>query len=286
MPRVTHRPAAPRDVSGERVQRTTCLQRHPPATHRKNLADKTVGGVPAKISGKCRAFCGTRQPPEWHLALKSFLEARIGLNLGGEIHRVLDEVLRDRIHLNVVQRHFDANRLNIDQLGPACRAAGGRALHAAQCRGTAHDQNLASPRSIICGKTARNSLGQGSTSAAKVSRHSESDASVAREVGAKIGEVHHQDIHDTRRVDDGICRPDVGERIGVGDDNGTLPRKDLAKCRAHEGAGVRDENAPIRKDVVHGRALSQRAKLADDRMNEATTCLTAADSAGESVRAP
>lgn len=193
------------------------------------------------------------------------------MNLGGEIHRVLDEVLRDRIHLNVVQRHFDANRLNIDQLGPACRAAGGRALHAAQCRGTAHDQNLASPRSIICGKTARNSLGQGSTSAAKVSRHSESDASVAREVGAKIGEVHHQDIHDTRRVDD---------------DNDTLPRKDLAKCRAHEGAGVRDENAPIRKDVVHGRALSQRAKLADDRMNEATTCLTAADSAGESVRAP
>lgn len=67
------------------------------------------------------------------------------MNLDGKIHQVLDEVLRDRIHLNVVQRHFDANRLNIDQLGPACRAAGGRALHAAQCRGTAHDQNLAGP---------------------------------------------------------------------------------------------------------------------------------------------
>ena len=145
---------------------------------------------------------------------------------------------------------------------------------------------LPARRAIICGRTARNSLGKGSTSAAKVSRHSESDASVARGVGAKIGEVHHQDIHDTRRVDDGICRPDVGERIGVDDDNDTLPRKDLAKCRAHEGAGVRDENAPIRKDVVHGRALSQRAKLADDRTNEATTCLTAADSAGESVREP
>ena len=88
------------------------------------------------------------------------------------------------------------------------------------------------------------------------------------------------------RVDDGLCRPDVGKRVGVGDDNGTLPRKDLAKCRAYEGAGVRDENALTRRDVVHGRTLLRRAKLADDRMNEATTCLTIANSADESVRAP
>ena len=111
--------------------------------------------------------------------LASFLEARIGLNLGREIRRV-----------------------------------------------------LASPRSIIYGKTARS------------------------------------------RVDDGLCRPDVGKRVGVGDDNGTLPRKDLAKCRAYEGAGVRDENALTRKDVVHGRTLLRRAKLADDHTDEATTAVT------------
>ena len=93
---------------------------------------------------------------------------------------------------------------------------------------------LATPRSIICGKTARS------------------------------------------RVGDRFCRPDVGKRVGVGDDNGTLPRKDLAKCRAYEDAGVRDENALTRKDVVNGRTLSQRAKLADDHKDEASTAVTRA----------
>jgi len=80
------------------------LARHPPATHRKNLADETIGSLTAKIGGKRRVFLRAHQPTQWHLPFEPFLEARIGLNLGREVGGVLHEVLRDGIDLNVVRR--------------------------------------------------------------------------------------------------------------------------------------------------------------------------------------
>ncbi len=82
---------------------------------------------------------------ERHFSLQADLAVRKRLHLGWEIRRVLDEILRDRIDLHIVRRHFDADGLDVGQLGSSSRAVRRCALHAAQGRSTSNHQDLARP---------------------------------------------------------------------------------------------------------------------------------------------
>jgi hypothetical protein len=90
---------------------------------------------------------------ERHFALEPVLECGIGLRR--KVHIVLDEILSDRVNLNLMWRKLDADCLHIGEL-----------------------------RAIICGSTARINRGSGSTMWAKTERHSSSLTSMAGVVGA------------------------------------------------------------------------------------------------------
>ena len=87
----------------------TALARNPAATHRKDLADKAARGFAAKIGGEFGVFPGAHQTPQRNLALQSFLEPEVGLNLGRKVGRIVDKVLCDGIHLDIVRRDLHAH---------------------------------------------------------------------------------------------------------------------------------------------------------------------------------
>jgi hypothetical protein len=139
----------------------------PTPTYRENLAHEAIGSVTAKVSRKFSVFpCGDKTA-QWYLAFQSFLKARISLNLFREVGRVIYEVLRDRVKLDVMLGKLNADRLNVCELRTSCRAVGRCPAYATKRRGASDQQDLAVASSNHVGYDCPNKPGQ------RVDHHSE-----------------------------------------------------------------------------------------------------------------
>ena len=85
-----------------KVRRRSQLTCGPPATDGKDLTDEAVGSTAAEVSREQRILARGYKPSQRDFPGKTLLKARVGLNLGGKVCRVVDEVLRDGIDLHVV----------------------------------------------------------------------------------------------------------------------------------------------------------------------------------------
>lgn len=108
------------------------LARYPTAAHWKDLADVATGWITAQVSGELCVFSCPDKPSQWYFAFHAFLESRVCLDLRGKIRRVVDEILRNGIDLNVVGRDFDADGLHVGKLSASSRTVGRDSLHAAK----------------------------------------------------------------------------------------------------------------------------------------------------------
>lgn len=93
---------------------------YPATTYRKDLPDKTTRWFAAKIGSEFRVFLGADQTPQRNLTLQALLKPWISLNVRREVSRVVNEVLCDCIHLNIVSRDLHADRLHISKLSASC----------------------------------------------------------------------------------------------------------------------------------------------------------------------
>jgi hypothetical protein len=73
------------------------LARNPPAANREHLTHEAVGSTAAQIRRELRILAGGHQPAQRNLASQPLLEARVFLDLGRRVGRVVDEVLGDRV---------------------------------------------------------------------------------------------------------------------------------------------------------------------------------------------
>lgn len=87
--------------------------RHPSATNRKDLADKTVRRIAAQIGGKACVFVGADEPAQWYFAAQFFNEGRIALYFFWKVGRIVNEVLRDRVDLYVVSCNLERDGLYV-----------------------------------------------------------------------------------------------------------------------------------------------------------------------------
>lgn len=78
------------------------LAHHPAAANGKHLPDKATRRLAAKVCSKFSVFPCAYEAPQRNLALQALLKLWIALNFGRKVGRVIDEVLRDCIHLNIV----------------------------------------------------------------------------------------------------------------------------------------------------------------------------------------
>jgi len=108
------------------------LARQPAAANRKYLPDKATRWFATKVSSKLSVLSCAYEAPQRNLALQALLEPRIALNVGREVGRVINEVLRDCIHLNIVGSNLHADGLHVGKLGAAGSAVCRGALYPAQ----------------------------------------------------------------------------------------------------------------------------------------------------------
>jgi hypothetical protein len=89
------------------------LARHPAAAHRKYLTDKATRWLAAKVGSKLSVLSCAYQAPQGNLALQALLKPWIALNVRREVGRVINEVLRNGIHLNIVGGNLHADGLHV-----------------------------------------------------------------------------------------------------------------------------------------------------------------------------
>ena len=132
----------------------------PPPTDREYLANEAIGSVTAKVSRKFGVLpCGDKAA-QWYLAFHPFLKARVSLNLFRKVGRVIYEVLRDGVDLDVVPGKLNADRLNVCELRTSRRAVGRCPAHATKRRRASDHQDLAVASSSHSGNDCPNKPGQ------------------------------------------------------------------------------------------------------------------------------
>ena len=98
------------------------LAHHPASANRKHLPDKATRWFAAKVRSEFSVFFRPDKPPQWNLALQALLEPWIGLDVRRKVSRVVNKVLCDCIHLDIVGRNLHADRLHVGKLSAACGA--------------------------------------------------------------------------------------------------------------------------------------------------------------------
>ena len=197
------------------------------------------------------------------LAGQALDEARVLLHRLGEVGRVVDEVLRDRVDLHALRRELDPDRLHPGELRAARRRVGRGALHAAQRRGAAEDQDLAVAARHHRRRERLQEAGQ------RIDQPGEGLAPLRRadlergRARRRDREVQHQRVDLAMHCREPRRQVRVGRRLGRAEHRGAAGGEAGADRRAHEVRGLGDEDPPACEagQVGRGGRRGHRARL-------------------------